>query len=236
MRIGARSFAPSWPLTWVAVAAVLAFLALGRWQWDRGVERRAQWSDFGATAEPLAADSRALDELPRFRFVTLVGRYDTERQFLLDNRTRDGRAGYEVLTPFALTDGRVVLVNRGWIAFSGYRDRLPDVGFEPGRREQVAGRLGSLPVAGLAQGRAAPGRADEWPKVVSFPTLGQLADAYGQELEDAVVLLDESAPHGFARDWRPPGLEPGRHFAYAVQWWAFAALAAGLWIVMSFRK
>ncbi len=47
-------------------------------------------------------------------------------QFLLDNMTHAGRAGYEVLTPLLLDDGRVLLVNRGWLPLpDGRRDELP---------------------------------------------------------------------------------------------------------------
>lgn len=225
-----------WSLTLLAAAAVVTFVGLGRWQWDRGVERRAQWEDFDATGPALPADSRDLGALPRFQRVALTGRYDTGHQFVLDNRTREGRAGYEVLTPLELGDGRAVLVNRGWLPFSGYRDRFPNVAFEGRASEVVTGRLDRLPSAGLASGRAAPGPGDDWPKLVSFPSMEQLAGALGRELEPWIVLLDERAPHGFARAWRPPGLEPARHFSYAVQWWGLAALAATLWIVLGFRR
>ncbi|MEZ5459042.1 MAG: SURF1 family cytochrome oxidase biogenesis protein [Steroidobacteraceae bacterium] len=46
-----------------------------------------------------ALDARSLSDLSRFARVSVQGRWDGQRQFLLDNRTRDGRAGYEVLTP-----------------------------------------------------------------------------------------------------------------------------------------
>jgi surfeit locus 1 family protein len=50
------------------------------------------------------------------------------------------------------------------------------------------------------------------------------------------VLLDGGAPHGYAREWRPPGIEPRRHYSYAVQWWSFAVLTAVLWIVLALRR
>jgi surfeit locus 1 family protein len=236
LRIGGRTFAPSWLPTLLVAVVVAACVGLGRWQWDRGVDRRGQWQAFESEAQVLPADSRDLASLARFQRVQLTGRYDAARQFLLDNRTRDGRAGFEVLTPLELGDGRAVLVNRGWIAFSGYRDRLPEIGFAARASETVTGRLDLLPAPGLPRGHAPPSTGPEWPKVVSFPTMAELERAYAHEIEPKIVLLDAESPYGFRRDWRPPGIEPARHFSYAVQWWGFAALAGALWILLSFRR
>jgi surfeit locus 1 family protein len=236
LMIGERTFAPSWPFTVLAGVSIITCVALGRWQWDRGVDRRAQWAAFQAPGAALPADSRDLAALPRFQRVALTGRYDVDHQFVLDNRTRDGRAGFEILTPLELSDARRVLVNRGWIPFSGYRERMPNVRFDAGERVSVHGRLGALPSPGLPRGRVGPRADGEWPKLVSFPSLEQLAEVYGHELEPRVVLLDPDAAHGYRRDWRAPGIEPARHFSYAVQWWAFAALAVVLWITLSFKR
>lgn len=234
-QVGERKVA-TWPLALLAAAAIVAFVALGLWQWERGVERESQWERFAAAGAALPAGARDLAALPRFERVALTGRYDPAHQFVLDNRSRDGRPGYEVLTPFVLVDGRAVLVNRGWLPFSGYRDRLPHIAFEPAAPLTIAGRLDNLPAAGLESGRAGPRPGGEWPKLASFPTLPELAAALGRGLEPRIVLLDGREPHGYARAWRPPGVEPSRHYSYAVQWWSFAALSALLWIVLSLRR
>jgi surfeit locus 1 family protein len=235
-QVGGRKPATSWLLTLLAATAVVAFVALGRWQWQRGVEREAQWDAFAAAGETLPAGSRDLAALSRFERVSLIGRYDPAHQFLLDNRSHHGRPGYEVLTPFVLADGRTVLVNRGWVPFSGYRDRLPQIAFEAAPSVAIAGRLDTLPVAGLESGRAGPPPGGQWPKLVSFPTLEELANALGRRLEPRIVLLDDGAPHGYVREWRPPGIEPGRHYSYAVQWWSFAALTALTWLILTLRR
>jgi len=38
------------------------------------------------------------------------------------------------------------------------------------------------------------------------------------------------------RDWHPPGMEPIRHWSYAVQWWSFAVVLFVLWVGLSLRK
>lgn len=237
IRIGDRVFAPSWILTVLAIALCTAFASLGRWQWERGEARAAQWAEFERRADRiLPLGSRSLEEVPRFQRVRISGRYDSEHQFLLDNRSYAGRPGYEVLTPFELTDARVVLVNRGWVPFTGYRERLPDVSFEPEASLAVTGRVDELPVAGLASGRVAPARDGPWPKLTSFPSIAELSAALGRRIEPRILLLDPDEPHGYVREWRPPGIEPARHWSYAIQWWGLAILVAILWGVMSMKK
>ena len=128
-------------MTLLTAAALLVFIVLGRWQWERGVLKDALASQF-AQGGDLVTDlgPQGTRDLPRYTQVRVRGEWMADRQFLLDNRTRDGRAGYEVLTPLQLEDGREVLVNRGWIPFGGRRDQLPD----------VASGLPSVPVQGAA--------------------------------------------------------------------------------------
>lgn len=235
--VGRRVFAPSlaWTAALVLVSAI--FVGLGHWQWQRGALREAQWMEFAreGSDRAIASGQGPLATIPRFQRVGLTGVFDTRHQFLLDNRSHEGRAGYEVLTPLVLDDGRTVLVNRGWIAFEGYRDRLPDVSFDAPARVELTGRVDELPVAGLARGRAAPPSDASWPKLTSFPDVDQLGASLGRPIEPRIVLLDPREPYGFLRDWQPPGLSPQRHFGYAVQWWSFAAAAVGLWAYLSLR-
>lgn len=235
--LGGRVFAPSWIMTVLTIAVCVLFISLGRWQWERGKLREAQWEEFERGSEQaIPLGSRSLDELSRFQRVQLTGQYDVEHQTLLDNRSHAGRPGYEVLTPLRLPDGRTVLINRGWVPFTGLREQLPDIAFEPHETVTVTGRVDHLPVVGIATGRVAPAPGSTWPKVASFPTFEQLESVYGQKLEPRIVLLDADQPHGYVREWRPPGMEPERHISYAIQWWSFAALAAILWVVLSMRK
>ena len=121
-----RRFSPSWPLTVGAVLLCAVFIRLGFWQWGRGNARQAQWTEFSRGAdEAVALDARGIDAVPRFQRVTVVGQFDVEHQFLLDNRSHDGRPGYEVLTPLDRPGGRIALVDRGWVPFTGSRDNSP---------------------------------------------------------------------------------------------------------------
>jgi surfeit locus 1 family protein len=220
----------------VVVLACAAFVSLGSWQWHKGQRRQEQWDRFAhGSGNARVLGSLGLAEVPRFQRVSLAGRYDGAHQFLLDNRSHLGRAGYEVLTPLIRPDGRIALVNRGWVPFSGVRAQLPDVTLRDQGLVTVTGRSDELPVAGLESGRSRPSEQG-WPKVTSYPAMAQLAQALGAPLEGRVLLLDPDQPQGYVRDWQPPGIPPLRHLSYAIQWWAFAALAVVLWVIMSLKR
>jgi surfeit locus 1 family protein len=234
-----RRFAPSWWLTVGAVLLCAVFIRLGFWQWDRGNVRQAQWTEFSRGAdEAVALDARGVDAVARFQRVTVIGQLDAEHQFLLDNRSHAGRPGYEVLTPLDRPGGQIVLIDRGWVPFTGSRNKLPDVAplSHGTAMVKVTGRADDLPSGGLALGRAAPTLDAGWPKVTSYPTMKELSAALARPLEPRIVLLDAGEPNGYVRDWRPPGMEPIRHWSYAIQWWAFAIVTLIFWAVVSRTK
>lgn len=229
-------------MTVLTAALCVAFVRLGEWQWHKAELRQAEWSAFARGADrAVVLGSRGTADTPRFQRVVVSGRFDPKHQFLLDNRIENGEAGYEVLTPLELEDGRVLLVDRGWVPFTGYRSRLPDVRLDTSGPVRLTGRIDQLPVGGLAFGRMAPRVGPKWPKVTSYPDMAQLAAALtaasaAVHLEPRILLLDAHEPYGYVRDWQPPGMSPARHMSYAAQWWLFAVTLIVIWVVLSARK
>ena len=218
----------------LTLAACALFVRAGWWQWQRGTEREQVWQRFALGAQQaVPLGTGALASLPLYERVSVSGELDGAHQFLLDNRSYQGNPGYEVLTPLTRAGATTLLVDRGWVPFTGSRAQLPQVSLPPAATATLTGRLAPLPSAGLAFGHAAPGA--EWPKVTAYPSMAELAAALGQPLEPRILLLDPGVPHGYVRDWQPPGMSPLRHFSYAIQWWSFAALALLVWAVMVFR-
>ena len=237
--IGSRTLAVSWPMTLLTVAAVAAFMSLGHWQWSKGNLREHQAEAFAhgsEAAQPLGA--RLMEEVPRFQRIRVKGKLDPAHQVLLDNRSNGGRPGYEVLTPLYrdAAEQDLILVNRGWVPFSGFREKLPDVSFAGNVEVEVTGRVDDLPVEGLASGHAAPDEKAPWPKVTSYPTPMELAQVLRRPVESRILLLDAGEPNGYVRDWQPPGMTADRHWSYGVQWYAFAVLAIALWVILGFRR
>ncbi|HEY5559025.1 MAG TPA: SURF1 family protein [Steroidobacteraceae bacterium] len=224
-------FAPRALPTVAAIVAALAFSALGNWQLGRAQEKRALAADFAR--ETPAIDLRALaGDAPRYQRVIAHGSYDNERQFLLDNMSHAGQAGVLVLTALRLADGSAVLVNRGWLPLDPAREALPEVAVTAGPRT-VSGRLDDLPRPTI---RLDAPQAGGWPRLVQYPRIEELSAMFGRELHPRVILLDAALPDGYVREWAVPGATPDRHLGYAVQWFAFAALAVAIWIALGLQR
>lgn len=233
----ALRFSPRWYWTIAVLLAIPLFVSLGLWQLHRGQYRSAQWAEFSRTDVPaVEASAASLERLQRFRRVRVTGEFDAQHQFLLDNISHEGAPGYEVLTVLQLADGSHLLVNRGWVPFSGYRDRLPDVSLDAPGTQVLTGRLSTLPVAGMAAGRQPPPLEGSWPRLTSFPTREELQRSLGEPLLSPVLLLDADGGPGYLRDWRAPGISPDRNYSYAVQWWSFALLAVAMYIGLNLKR
>lgn len=216
----------------IGAVLVVQFLALGVWQIDRGLGKRAEQQAFESQAGFASwSDGMAVRS---FQKLKATGRFDTAHQFLLENIIINSRYGYYVLTPLVIAaDEPVLMVNRGWLErtakdFDSAAIRLDD------SRVTVRGRAGSLPRAGYRMGDAITPRPD-WPQYAVYPTLDELAAALGRDVQPFVLLLDPEDNYGFFRHWVPEEMGPGRHYAYALQWFAMGLVLAAL-LVWNYRK
>jgi cytochrome oxidase assembly protein ShyY1 len=122
------------------------------------------------------------------------------------------------------------------VPLTASRSQLPQVQFDSAAPQTPTGRLDNLPVAGIALGHVPPAPGAPWPKLTSFPTMSDLSAALGQSLQSRQLLLNPVEPFGYVRDWHPSGLGASRHLSYAIQWWAFGALALVLYGFMNWRR
>jgi surfeit locus 1 family protein len=78
------------------------------------------------------------------------------------------RAGYFVITPFALAGGGWVLVNRGWVPLGASRAERPAIPVS-GDPRRVRGRADNMPSPGIQMGTKAV-LAPPYPVVAAFPS------------------------------------------------------------------
>lgn len=234
---------PSPARRWAVLAAALIGAAvtarLGVWQLDRAAQKVALQAQMDARARtaPLAAADLARDgtaaEAQWQRPAALTGRWEATATLFLDNRTMDGRTGFFVVTPLRLASGETVLVQRGWAPRDLQdRTRLPAAPLAEGD-VQLQGRLAPWPSQLLQLGASQAG------------TIRQNLDrdTLARELRQPLlpVTLQLTAPprpasapvpqdDGLLRHWWVPTADVSKHYGYAVQWFALAALIAGLYV------
>jgi surfeit locus 1 family protein len=223
---------PSWLPLVVGAALVLQFAGLGAWQVSRGLEKRATQQAYKAESDFRSWQHG--DTIRPFQRLRADGRYDTERQIVLDNIIINSRYGHYVLTPLDIGDDMpVLLVNRGWLEKGDNGIDTTELEL-PASAVTVRGRAGSLPKAGYKMGEAFT-VTDTWPKHAVYPAQAEVEAVLGRPVQDFVLLMDHDEQHGFLRHWVPAEFGPGKHFGYALQWFAMGAVLMGL-LIWNFKK
>ena len=220
----------------LTIAAVALFITAGNWQRDRmrGKQALRERFDAASAAQPVRlADLHAHGDWAALRFqpVVAAGEFDAPRQIFIDNRVQAGTAGYEVVAPLALDDGRRVLVDRGWVAQGRTRAELPEVP-PPAGRVSVRGRI-NIPATGYFELSSEPPRGALWQHLDP----AKFARATGVDV--LPIVIEQTAPaapgDSLVRDRPAPDFGVDQHKIYMVQWYSFAALAVAIWILLTLR-
>ncbi|GAB3242725.1 SURF1 family protein [Chitinimonas naiadis] len=219
------------PRLLIVIATVL-FVALtvrlGFWQLDRGQQKAARASQMAAMDKLAAVGWQGeTGEGVWLRRYQVKGRWHPEAQIFLDNRLEAGRPGFHALAPLELADGRWLLINRGW---------LPKV-------------VGQLPTAPLPEGEVrllvrlvTP--TQHYVELAADKTGGVVWqnldwDRYRQMSKAplaAALAYQLDGKDGLSRNWPAPDLGVEKHYAYAGQWFLFAALAVALFIILHWKR
>ena len=256
-------------------AAAMVLASLGRWQLQRGDERRAIAAaiESGREAPPLVLNVGVeASALTAWRSAQASGRWLADKTVLIDNRNHDGRPGYWVATPLLLeaSDGDVlrssekgghapasrgidqnagaqaaaghaVLVLRGWLPRVLGGDARPAAAPPPEGIRRVQGEL-ALRVPRLFElgGGQYSVLPTSWPKAGPAPLVQNLAlddyaQATGLSLMPVVLQQLQPADDGLVHQWPQPSTDYNQNRGYALQWFAFAAIAAGAFLVVMVR-
>lgn len=212
-----------WAILTLTVLLIPLLLWLGVWQLQRAAEKQQLLDRWNSARTNLTALPESVTDSVS---VQLSGRFVPGVIYLLDNRTREGRAGYEVVVPFkaeqSMQEVRLVLVNLGWIAASQYREQLPDIDL-PQEIVSLSGRL----VTPSAPLQLLP---DTWPQsgLVRIQQLDMVRLARRHPgLYPAVIRLEKPLLPELRVGWPVVTMLPERHIGYAVQWFGLALVLMG---------
>jgi surfeit locus 1 family protein len=216
-------FRPHLVPTLFAVPGVLILLGLGIWQvqrlhWKEGLI--AQRDAAVATAPIAPPQTFPEAQADQFHHIVAEGTFQNDKELFLAASSEGGDSGYQVMTPLAMTDGRTLFVNRGFIPLE-----LKD------KAKRAAGELsGNVSVTGLL--RVAPAEKpsfflpDNRPDLnlwfwVDLPAMVKAAD-----IADAAPYYIDADKTPNAGGWPKGGVTrlelPNDHLQYAITWFSLA--------------
>jgi cytochrome oxidase assembly protein ShyY1 len=227
---------PGWLALTLAVLlfAAACFMILSPWQFRRNAERVTQNA---AVSSSQTVAPAPLDQVVRgngepaaveYRPVTMTGHFLPSGEALARLRTVQGEPAYEVLTPFQLARGGVILIDRGYVRPVGDVS-IPSFAAPPGGEVTVSARV----------------RQDEPDYRAAFDQDGHrqvyavnsaiVGQAAGLTIRPGYFELLADSP-GVLNPLPLPQLDSGPFFSYALQWIAFGSMAILALIYFTWRE
>lgn len=214
----------------IACAILFAILCwLGFWQLERLQWKLALIAQVNGN---MAATPVSLDEVlamkqdaAQYRHVTLQGRFDHAKEAYVFT-TDAGAAVYHVLAPFAVDDGRVLMVDRGEVP----KDKL-----NPASRTE-GNVAGETQVTGVWRTPDAPGSftppPDAAQRIWYARDLRGIAAAYDLKLAAPVVIEADATPNpgGWPKGGKTVVTFRNQHLGYAITWFGVAIVLLGVWL------
>ena len=228
MRRWSFVFKPGWvALALVVVAfAYLCFTVLAPWQLGKNTktsrENHQIQASLSADPVPVTAllphqDSSAPGA--QWRRVTATGHYLPVPPVLARLRVIGGAPAYEVLAPFAVDGGPVVLVDRGYVK-PEQGTAVPPVAAPPTGTVNITARLRDSETAPADKPPFTEGGLTQ----VYAIDIGQVAKVTRTPLAGSYLQLVEDQPGGLGVI-ELPHLDSGPFLSYGIQWIAFGILA-----------
>lgn len=215
---------PNRAIIFLTVVFFPLLLTLGFWQLSRAEQKRdiLQQIHERQAGAPVALADTSLAALKPYTRVIARGQFDNQHLWLIDNRQRDGRIGFEVVQIFELENNQRVLLNRGWLAADVSRTQLPEVPLVTGS-VSIFAELYPVSQHPLLN---AQGETSQWPRVITEVDVAVMGESVGKSLAPGILKLDEASPGAFRTGWQAVNMMPERHTGYALQWFGLALALA----------
>ena len=241
----------------IFLGLVPAMYFLGMWQFHRyqATNRSDRVTDANLTATPvpigqLSHPGGVVPNSEMYRHVTATGRFDVRGQFVVRGRTDSSGdiTGFDVVTPLDLSNGDVVLVDRGWVNPNSTNAlAYPSVPGTPTGTVTVFGRLrpdetlATLPIkirslTGLPPHQFMMINSGEQSAALHQPVVAGYIEFISSTPQMSAADSAEAIPGPTADAQTSDDLAvvgQGVHLPYAIQWWLFAVmLPVGWWFLL----
>lgn len=220
----------NWKLTLCVILIFPVLVKLCFWQLDRAAEKEVLqkvWQE--QQAEPPVALMNG-EIHPDYKRVYAFGTFLAKHYWLKENQINNGQLGYNVIMPFQLDDGSVVVVDRGWVLGSPMRDFVPDVSVP----------LGKLRVTGVVTQpsdskliRESEVSVKTWPHKILEVDINVMRQQSQLALYGKLLRLEADSPGALTVIWRPTNMSAAKHYGYSVQWGLLALALIILYVFAS---
>lgn len=221
---------PKWiVLTALSLVGIVVMVNLGLWQLRRHHERQDFVAEVRARTE---AEVVPYEDLRggtpadiEWRRVEVTGTYVPGKDFEIVNVSQDGVGGHDAVGALQLSDGTVLLVNRG---FAAGTTPLPPA---PAGEVTVVGRVRRTQTARV--GQASDDGSQQLTQIRRMD-LDALAQQFDAQVAPVYLDLLESTPAEPPAlvEIAFPDLDGGPpHLSYTIQWFIFSAAVLAGWVL-----
>ncbi len=217
---------------WVALAIVVigfalaCFWVLAPWQLGKNTRTEHQNDLIKSAVTKTAVDLGTVypgdGPIPtdtEWREVRISGRYLPDKQAVVRLRSVDDSPAFEVLTPFRTDDGRVFVVNRGYVR-PQQGTALPPISVAPSTPTTIEARIRAP--EGTSPGRGPRVEAGVLQVYTIDPIV--LGTQVGLTVMPAYLALSSGQPGSLA-EIPIPQIDSGPYLSYGLQWLAFGVMA-----------
>jgi len=237
VNIGKYQFNPGILPSVLTFCLLYVMISMGLWQLDRAAfkQDKQQKIEQRRNLTPVS-----IEELPTqteaavFYPVRIRGHFDREHQFLLDNRVYNQAPGYHVYTPLIMSDGRAILVNRGWVAQGRTRQDLPELP-APDDLVEFTGLMDKPPAKGVILMDHA-NDSQQWPRVLQYIDMQELSELTGYKLYPMIVWMNDDTDYGFNYQLPVMSLNSAKNTGYAFQWFSMSIALTIIYIVVNTKR
>ena len=229
-----RRFTPSWRMSVLVVFSILLFSRLGFWQLQRADEKKQMLTAHRVFAKQAPLMWQSGNKQPgQYQPIHVKGHF-LPQVFLLDNQHHHHQFGYHVISPLVLTNGQVILVDRGWLAGDVTRQILPVIDtpthdinligdvYYPSAKNWILGDVFEKKQASLAV-----------VELIDTPLISQFLH---KSVYPFIIRLGKQEANGYVREWAIVAMPPQRHYAYALQWFAMALVIFILFVALNIHE
>ncbi len=223
-----------WP-TLSTLIGVALLLGLGTWQLQRLSYKESILTKLSEkinqpvqSIEHLLAQPITAIQEAEYQRVKLTGLYLHDQEMRLLSKTFHGQSGYHLITPFVLTSGSTVLVDRGWVPAKGHPETKRPMAEQTiiGFLRMKTSKTAFTPANNLARNELFYIEPEEIAHLKKLTTLLLF------------FVIEEVHPHqeGFPRATGLTLQLRNHHLQYAITWYTLALILAGIYIIYIRKK